>query len=68
MVTNYESLIAAEATLAELSKPADPVEPSDPADSDNPPTGDDMPIALFAVVLMASGMAVLALKKKSYAE
>jgi hypothetical protein len=61
LVTNYETLTAAEKALANLNKPADP---------DNPQTGDNTPIVLFTIMMVASAacLAVLTLSKKKYAK
>ena len=61
LVTNYETLTAAEKALANLNKPADP---------DNPPTGDNTPIVLFTIMMVASAacLAVLTLRKTKYAK
>ena len=60
LVTNYETLTAAEQTLADLSKPADP---------GNPPTGDSTPF-VFTILMFTSAacLAVLILNKKKYAK
>jgi DNA repair ATPase RecN len=61
LVTNYETLTAAEKALANLNKPADP---------DNPQTGDNTPIVLFTIMMVTSAacLAVLTLSKKKYAK
>jgi hypothetical protein len=61
LVANYETLTAAEKALANLNKPADP---------DNPQTGDNTPIVLFTIMMVASAacLAVLTLSKKKYAK
>jgi hypothetical protein len=61
LVTNYETLTAAEKTFADLNKPVNP---------DNPQTGDNTPIVLFTIMMVASAacLAVLTLSKKKYAK
>jgi 3',5'-cyclic AMP phosphodiesterase CpdA len=61
LVANYETLTAAEKALANLNKPADP---------DNPQTGDNTPIVLFTIMMVASAacLAVLTLYKKKFEE
>ena len=56
LVTNYETLTAAEKALADLT--------------DNPPTGNNMPIVLFTMMMVAAAacLAVLTLSKKKYAK
>lgn len=60
LVTNYETLTAAEKALANLNKPADP---------DNPQTGDSTNIMLYTTIMLVSLMAIAALlltSKKKY--
>ena len=59
LVTNYETLTAAEKAIADLNKPADP---------NTPPTGDNAPVVLFAMLMITSVacLTVLTLCKKKY--
>ena len=61
LVTNYSTLTAAEKVLADLNKPVIP---------ENPKTGDNTPIVLFTIMMVASAtcLAVLTLSKKKYAK
>jgi LPXTG-motif cell wall-anchored protein len=61
MVTNYEILTAAEKTLSDLNKPVNP---------DNPQTGDNTPVGLFVIMMVASAacLVVLTRRKKKYAK
>jgi hypothetical protein len=61
LVTNYETLTAAEKVLADLNKPVDP---------NNPLTGDNTPIVLFTILMVTSAacLAALTLSKKKYAK
>jgi hypothetical protein len=60
LVTNYETLIAAEKALADLTQPATP---------DNPKTGDSTNIMLYTTMMLVSAMGIAALlltSKKKY--
>jgi hypothetical protein len=61
LVTNYETLTGAEKAIADLNKPADP---------NTPPTGDNAPVVLFAMLMITSVacLTVLTLSKRKYAK
>ena len=71
LVSNYETLTAAEKALADLNEASNPGvsgKPSEPSTSDIPKTGDNLPIMLLAIVMIASAvcLTVLSVSKKKY--